>query len=131
MVNKALHYSAGKLGIGQIPAEVLAVLAEVYSYGEGKYGRDNWKDGTDWSEFLTSAKRHMLFWEAGEHCDPESTLEHLAHAIWNLTTLLYYEWHGMGNDDRPEEFASRLRTDMEEIANAVQAFKQKQEETNG
>src|SRR5688572_10990958 len=70
--NKAKHFSRGKLGIDQIPMEVLAEVGLVYTYGEGKYGRDNWLSGTDWSEFAGSLLRHYTKFMLGEDIDPET-----------------------------------------------------------
>lgn len=97
---QALHYSKGKLGIDQIPVDVLAELGLVYSYGEVKYARNNWKKGTDWSQFVGSLKRHLMAWELGEDVDPESGCLHLAHVLWNAATLIYYDKHELGVDDR-------------------------------
>ena len=121
--DKALHYSGKKLGIDQIPVEILAEVGLVYSYGEQKYARDNWKKGTDWSEFIGSAKRHLAYWEMGERTDPESALPHLAHAIWNLITLLYYDNYSLGHDDRNIGGAFYVRSELEAITARVEAFK--------
>ena len=123
---KALHYSTGKLGIGQIPEEILALVGLVYSYGEVKYDRDNWKNGTDWHEFYESTRRHMLSWWLHEDDDPESGLPHLAHAIWNLITLAYYEVYGLGTDDRPAilDGTSTLRGMLRETQERARMFKQ-------
>ncbi len=99
--DKALHYSEGKPGVDQIPVEVLLEWGEVFSYGEQKYDRSNWKSGNDWHEFIGSAVRHLMAWRRGEDLDPESGLPHLAHVLWNIGTLRYYQIHGLGNDDRP------------------------------
>ncbi len=98
--DKTWHYSAGKPGVDQIPPEMLLALGRVYTYGERKYARDNWKKGTDWHEFYGSALRHLLAFWSGEWDDPESGCEHLAHAIWNCTTLMYYANRGLGRDTR-------------------------------
>lgn len=98
--SKALHYSDGKSGVDQIPPEILLELGEVYKYGEKKYFRDNWKKGAPWHEFYGSVLRHVFKWWLGEDIDPESGLPHLAHAMWNLTTLRYFQLHGLGEDTR-------------------------------
>ena len=98
--NKALHYSGGKSGVDQIPPEVLIELGDVFTYGEKKYARDNWKQGNDWHEFIGSALRHMYAFQMGREIDSESGLPHLAHALWNVVALRYYQLHGLGNDDR-------------------------------
>lgn len=100
--DKALHFSGGKPGVDQIPAEILLEWGQVFSYGEQKYFRDNWRKGNNWHEFYGSAQRHMLKWMMGEERDPESGLPHLIHAIWNLAALRYFQIHGLGTDDRPE-----------------------------
>lgn len=99
--DRALHYSAGKVGVDQIPAEILLEWGQVFSYGEAKYFRDNWRRGNNFHEFYGSALRHMMKWHLGEELDPESGLPHLIHAIWNLATLRYFQIYGLGTDDRP------------------------------
>lgn len=99
----ALHYSEGKEGVDQIPAEVLLEVGKVYAMGAKKYGRDNWKKGQAWHEFYGSALRHIYkFWgkRSDNDCDVESGLHELDHAIWNLITLRYYVMHELGVDDR-------------------------------
>lgn len=113
---KAKHFSTGKLGIDQIPDFVLAELGLVYSYGEIKYGRDNWMSGTEYREFIGSAKRHFAYWCLGQDEDAESGINHLTHAIWNLIALRYFQKSGAGTDDRP--FDARLNgtvTDADDI----------------
>ena len=97
----AAHFSDGKSGVDQIPVEVLLEWGKVFTMGEKKYGRDNWKGGTKWHEFIGSALRHLFAWERGQELDSESELPHLAHAIWNLGALLYYQKMKLGTDDRP------------------------------
>ena len=97
---KASHFSGGKSGVDQIPVEVLLEWCDVFTYGETKYGRDNWKSGTDWHEFYGSALRHMLKFWAGEDIDPESGRPHIVMAIWNLGAIRYYQLHGLGKDTR-------------------------------
>lgn len=100
--NKALHFSDGKPGVDQIPAEVLLELGQVYTYGMQKYHRDNWKQGNDWHEFYGSALRHLLAFQSGEDIDPESGLPHLVHAAWNCITLRWYQLAGVGQDTRDD-----------------------------
>lgn len=97
---KALHYSTGKPGVDQIPPEILFELGQVFSYGERKYARDNWKKGNNWHEFAGSAMRHLYNFLLGQNFDPESGLPELAMAMWNLMALRYYQIHGLGTDTR-------------------------------
>lgn len=104
---KALHFSTGKSATDQLPPEVLMAVADVYTHGAEKYGRDNWKRGTDWHEFYGSSLRHVWKWWLGEDVDADSGEPHLAHAIWNLIALMYFQMHGLGNDDRPAPYTVR------------------------
>ena len=97
---RALHYSDGKPGVDEIPPEILLELGKVYTYGAEKYGRGNWLRGNAWHEFYGSSLRHMLAFWRGEEYDPESGLPHLAHALWNIVALRYFDLHGLGEDDR-------------------------------
>lgn len=97
-----MHDSAGKLGLHKIPPEMLEALARVMDYGDNKYAPGNWKQGTNWSEFFGSTLRHIYKWWRGEDIDPESGCLHLAHAICNLTFLIWYDAYRKGTDDRPK-----------------------------
>lgn len=100
--DKALHLSQGKVGLDQLPPELLVEWAKVFDYGAKKYAKNNWRKGTDWSEFHASLLRHeMKFW-LGENIDFETKCYHLAQVMWNAGTLLYYLLHELGNDDRPD-----------------------------
>ena len=112
--DKALRYSAGKAGVDQIPADVLIEWGDVFTYGEKKYFRDNWKRGGDWHEAYGSALRHLYAFWLGEELDPESGLPHLAHALWNVGALRYYETRGLGNDDRASVAPAPLTLPVEE-----------------
>lgn len=100
--SKASHFSADKSGVDQIPVEILLEWGQVFTMGAKKYGRDNWKSGTDWHEFYGSALRHLFAFWKGEDNDPESGLSHLAHAIWNIGAIRYYQLHQLGEDSRDE-----------------------------
>ena len=103
--DKTLHFSADKSGVDQIPVEMLLEWGQVFTMGAKKYGRNNWKSGTDWHEFYGSALRHMFAFWKGEDMDPESGLSHLAHALWNIGAIRYYQLHKLGEDsrDKPDE----------------------------
>lgn len=112
-----LHYSTGKPGVDQIPADVLMEIGRVYEYGAKKYARNNWTKGTDWSQFIGSDLRHLYKYMMGEDydncdgsegcagaeaefCKIHSRCHHLAQHIWNGISLLFYYLHGLGTDDR-------------------------------
>jgi hypothetical protein len=113
----AMHDSAGKLGLHKIPSEMLEELARVMDYGDNKYAPGNWKKGANWLDFLGSALRHIFKWRQGEDVDPESGCLHLAHAICNLTFLLWYSKHKRGHDDRLDDPGARPK--IEWLPNSV------------
>jgi len=92
----------GKPPIHLIPAEAILMLAEVFKYGDRKYGERNWELGMDWSRIYSSAMRHLLSFWMGENDDRESGYQHMAHATWNCMALMCYVFWGIGFDDRPE-----------------------------
>jgi hypothetical protein len=110
---KAKHFSTGKSGVDQIPPELLMAWGDIFTHGAEKYGRDNWKGGTEWHEFYGSALRHLYKWWLGETLDPDSGEPHLGHALWNVGALLYFQMHALGTDDRPAKYEVRR---IEEIA---------------
>jgi hypothetical protein len=96
----ALRYDAGKPRFDLIPVDALIELATVYEFGARKYAEDNWTKGMAWRRCVGSCLRHVFAWAGGERNDPESGRHHLAHAAWNLFTLIAYEKRGLGTDDR-------------------------------
>lgn len=98
--NDALRYDDEKPPVSLIPPQVILELAKVYGFGTRKYAPHNWEKGMNWNRMYDSANRHLLAWASGETFDAESGQRTLAHAIWNLVGLLYYEMFGIGVDDR-------------------------------
>jgi hypothetical protein len=73
-----------------IPPEALFELAKVLDLGAKKYGRNNWRNGFQWSRLYGATQRHLNHWFAGEDNDPEANISHLAHAMCNLVFLLTF-----------------------------------------
>lgn len=85
-----------------IPPELLHETAEVLEFGREKYGANNWAQGAEYGRYFAAMQRHLWAWWAGQKCDEESGLKHLAHAACCLAFLMAYEHRGLGTDDRPE-----------------------------
>lgn len=95
------RFSAGKIRHDLIPPWALTELAKVYTYGTQKYDDDNWWKGLKWKrDVFGCILRHVWKWMRGERFDDESGVHHLAHAAWNCLTLMSYERHNIGVDDR-------------------------------
>lgn len=103
--NGGARYNKGKPRLDLIPPDVLIEWARVCTHGAEKYGREaggarNWERGMPWGVVYSCAQHHLDLWWAGERCEDESGLPHLAHALWNIGALLAYELRGIGTDDR-------------------------------
>ena len=96
----AKHFDKDKPDVSQVPRELIEEVARVMQYGEGKYGKHNWRGGMKWSRLVGSICRHMLAFNSGEDLDPESKLPHLAHAAANIGFLLNYANEHKELDDR-------------------------------
>jgi len=58
-------------------------LAETYAEGAKKYSDHNWRKGIPSSECMNHAQRHLNIYLSGDRSE-----DHLAHAAWNLFTIM-------------------------------------------
>lgn len=105
---EGVKYDGGKLRYDLIPADALEQLAAIYTMGAKKYTDNNWRKGMSWSRPFSALMRHAWAWFRGEDIDPESGLNHLAHAAWNCFTLINY------SKSHPE-FDNRIKNDGKHI----------------
>jgi hypothetical protein len=64
-------------------------------FGAAKYSRDNWKQGgKPDEEYLDACMRHLYKLKAEGAYDSDSNCLHLAHAVWNLMTLIELNFDG-------------------------------------
>ena len=68
--------------------EALQRIAATYGEGFQKYGANNWKKGFPESVLLNHAMAHLIQYMTGDVSE-----DHLAHAVWNLTTLMWMQQH--------------------------------------
>lgn len=97
----AVKADGGKRRLDLLPVGPLLDIADVLTFGANKYADRNWERGFPFSRPYAAALRHMLAWWSGETNDPETGLNHLAHAATNIMFLLEYAHTGAGEDDRP------------------------------
>ncbi len=97
---EATKHDAGKRRFDLLPANALAQVADVYTYGAEKYDTHNWRKGMDWSRVFSAVQRHLWAFWSGTDNDPESGLPHLAHAVFGCFTLLEYMKSKQERDDR-------------------------------
>lgn len=90
LVDSFMKFDKGKLRYGLIPPQATKAIAEVLTYGAKKYKPNNWQLGEP-DRYIDALYRHLEAWRAGEKLDPESGLSHLAHAITNISFLIFFE----------------------------------------
>lgn len=82
-------FDGGKLQYGLLPVLALEQVVKVLTYGAEKYEPDNWKRVPDsHRRYFDAAQRHIWAYKAGEMVDPESGVNHLAHAVCCLMFML-------------------------------------------
>lgn len=97
----AVRSNKGKTEISQLPPAAVRAIATVMMMGEEKYGKHNWRKGLSYTSVCDSLLRHVFAFLDGEDLDPESGLNHMAHAATNAAFLLQYISDGKeGLDDR-------------------------------
>lgn len=77
-----------------IPTSALDALARHYGKGAEKYarvnGRDNWRNGYDWSLSYAALQRHLQAFWSGEDVDEETGSLHLTAAAWHCFALTLF-----------------------------------------
>jgi hypothetical protein len=91
---RAKRYNSGKPRLDLLPLDLLTGLSRVLEYGEGKYGRNNWRRGAPATEQVASLLRHLqpimeaLNSDSREGLlDAESGLPHVDHMLFNVISL--------------------------------------------
>jgi len=100
---EGLKYDGGKIEWSMLPSEPAEEIIKVYMMGAKKYGKGNYLHGIKFLRLFDAAIRHLMAWKELEDLDSESGLSHLAHAAWNVITLLEY----MQRYDSFKEFDDR------------------------
>ncbi len=83
-----------------VPSQPLVEVAKVYGFGAKKYAKRNWERGYDWSLSYSALQRHLHAFWGGEEIDPESGLQHLAHAVFHCLALIEWQKTHPEMDDR-------------------------------
>lgn len=92
---KGFKLDAGKLRWSLLPFIALIEVLKVLEFGAKKYSVDNWKRVENTRQrYFDAAMRHMTSWWEGEKNDPETKLNHLAHAMCCLLFLLWFDLKG-------------------------------------
>lgn len=99
------HTPGAKLDAGKVEFDLIQIdmahalrqVARVATYGAEKYTRGGWLEVPDGRRRYTNALyRHLNAEAAGELYDPDTQLEHAAHAAWNALARLELLLRGKG-----------------------------------
>lgn len=87
------RFSHGKPGgWAYMPLYGLILVSPVSEGGGDKYAPEDWREGQSFSTLYNALWRHLM--ETQQHgiwaIDPKTNCYHLAHAAWNLLTLLAF-----------------------------------------
>lgn len=96
----ATKFDTSKPRFSLAPPHALTALIAVMEHGAAKYGEHNWKQGMNYTRCFDAAIRHLRAWQAGQDIDPESGLQHLAHAMANCAFIIDWTEMKAGKDDR-------------------------------
>jgi hypothetical protein len=82
-------FDGDKLQYGLIPPLALRETVKVLTYGAEKYEPDNWRRVPDGQRrYFDAAQRHLWAYKEGEMHDPETGVNHLAHALCCIMFML-------------------------------------------
>ena len=124
MSEQAMKFDKEKLAYDLIPPEALHALATVLTYGAKKYAPRNWERGLKFRRIFAALQRHLWAWQGGEDIDPESGIEHLSHALCNLSFLVAYTAQDRYElDDRPSHGNATSTEEMEAYSAALEPIK--------
>lgn len=98
--NEGKKLDAGKPGMDLLPYDALVEIAKVLDFGAKKYSPGNWSKGIQLSRLISAAERHIGEFKEGRDIDPESNLNHIAHAACNLLFILWTQKHNPDMDNR-------------------------------
>lgn len=80
-VSAGIKYDAGKPDMSLLSSIALTELTKVLDFGAKKYSSHNWRKGITSCRLIAAALRHLFSYLGGETNDPETSLNHVAHAM--------------------------------------------------
>ena len=98
-------FDGGKLEYGLLPPHALEETVKVLTFGAQKYERGNWQRVPDAKRrYFDAMERHIWAWKKGEQMDPETGINHLAHAMCCLMFLYEHDIiYSVNNDEVKNE----------------------------
>lgn len=94
-MSQGIKFDDGKAALDLIDPHFELEFAQVLTFGAMKYSRDNWKGGMAIGKALAGIRRHLNAIARGEYLDPETGLQHTAHAACGIQFLHYFIRNGL------------------------------------
>jgi hypothetical protein len=88
--NKGIKFDQDKPDYSLLPFAAMDDVVRVLTYGAKKYDRFNWRN-VERHRYEAAALRHISAYKQGEIMDPETGLNHLAHAMCSLLFLMEFD----------------------------------------
>jgi hypothetical protein len=87
---EGMKHDSGKPDYSLVPFGALDEVVKVLTYGAKKYDRFNWEN-VDALRYQAAALRHISAYMQGEKFDPETGINHMAHAVCSLLFLTQFD----------------------------------------
>ena len=98
--SNGVKFDQNKPDYSLVPFGALDEVVKVLTHGSKKYDRFNWENVED-IRYQAAALRHISAYMQGEKFDPETSINHLAHAICSLMFLVEFDKKNQKNITKP------------------------------
>jgi CRISPR/Cas system CSM-associated protein Csm5 (group 7 of RAMP superfamily) len=100
---EGIKHDENKPDMTDIPKEAMWSMGAAFTFGQKKYGKNNYRNGMLISRQLAAAVRHIYQHLDGETNDKESKELHLGHAMASIAMAIYNLKNNPQFDDRFEK----------------------------
>lgn len=98
--SEGLKFDQEKPDLTDIPMDAIFEMGRAFSYGQKKYGKNNFRNGMLVSRQLAAALRHIYQHLDGETFDKETKSMHLGNAMASIAMAIYNLKNNPATDDR-------------------------------
>lgn len=98
--NVGVKFDNSKPDLTDIPMDAMWEMGKAFTYGQKKYGKNNYRNGMLVSRLLAAATRHIYQHLDGETIDPEAQSMHLGNAMASIAMAIYTLKNKPELDDR-------------------------------
>lgn len=98
--SNGMKFDGDKPDYSLVPFGALDEVVKVLTYGAKKYDRFNWEK-VERHRYEAATLRHISAYMQGEKYDPETGINHLAHAICSLMFLTQFDLNNAKKESEP------------------------------